>query len=178
MPEVQVENIVISCPIAQMLDLAVLASALMNATYNPDETPVLMVQIPQPHAAVFLFSSGEMKVTGVTSLADAEEVVRLMVERLGLLGVRTKSKQVLSVENVVASLSHGGPLMLDDLMKSMDYVPVGQPGFPGVMARSEDPGTTVFLFDSGKIVADGPSVDVVTAALTRVEEQLVSGMKL
>jgi transcription initiation factor TFIID TATA-box-binding protein len=177
MPEVQVENIVISCPIAQTLDLAVLASALSSATYKPEETPVLLVQISSPHAAVFLFSSGEMKVTGVTSVADAEEVVRLMAERLGLLGVRTRPKPVLTVENVVASLSHGSPVVLKDLEKAGSVVPVDQPGFPGVLARIEDPNTVILLFDSGKMVADGPSVDVVTAALTRFEEQLVSGMR-
>jgi TATA-box binding protein (TBP) (component of TFIID and TFIIIB) len=178
MPEVQVENIVISCPIAQTLDLAVLASAMAQAIYNPEETPVLLVQIPRPHAAVFLFASGEMKVTGVTSIADAEEVVRLMAERLGLLGVRTRPRPALTVENVVASLSHGAPLALGDLEKSVDVVPVDQPGFPGVLARNDDQNTVILLFDSGKMVADGPSVDVVKAALTRLEGQLVSGMKV
>lgn len=177
MPEVQVENVVISCPIAQSLDLAALSSALTHATYAPEEAPVLLVEIPRPHAAVFLFSSGLMKVTGVTSLTEGEDVVRLMVERLGMLGVKTEPDPVLTVENVVASLAHGSPLVLGEVEKRIDTVPVDQPGFPGVMARMEDPQTVVVVFDSGKMVADGPSLDVVTSALTRLEAALVSGMK-
>ncbi len=177
MPEVQVENIVISCPIAQHLDLATLASALTHATYKPEETPVLMVQVPQPRAAVFLFDSGEMKVTGVTSLSEAEEVVSLMDQRLSLLGVSKNKRAMLTVEHAVASLHLGMPLPLDELRKTLQVVPAEQPDFPGLMVKTEDPNTVILLFDSGKMVADGPSVEAVTDALTVLSSRLASGMK-
>lgn len=178
MPEVQVENIVISCPVAQHLDLVSLASALTHATYKPEETPVLMVQVPQPRAAVFLFDTGQMKVTGVTSLSEAEEVASLMDQRLSLLGVPTQDHhRVLTVDNVVASLNHGSALPLEELRKTLEVVPVEQPGFPGLMVKTGDPNTVILLFDSGKMVADGPSVEAVTDALTELSSRLASGMK-
>lgn len=177
MPEVQVENIVISCPIAQTLDLAALASALAHARYKPEESPALMLPVSRPRAAVFLTAAGEMTVTGVTSLAEGEEVVGMMRERLGLLGVSTVPHPEVTVRNVVASLEYGAPLPLRSVGSSLDVIPSGQEGFPGLMVRSEDPNTVILLFDSGKMVADGPSVDAVSAALTRVASQLASEVR-
>jgi len=176
MPEVQLENIVISCPIAETLDLAALAAALAHASYKPEETPVLMVPVSRPRAAVFLTASGEMTVTGVTSIAEAEEVVGMMSQRLGLLGIPTVPHPALTVLNVVASMNHGAPLDLKSVRKTLDVIPSDQREFPGVMVRSDDPNTVILLFDSGKMVADGPSVDAVSAALTRFASQLASGM--
>ena len=44
------------------------------------------------------------------------------------------------------------------------------------IVRSGDPNTVIVLFDSGKMVADGPSVDAVTEALTALSAQLKSGI--
>jgi TATA-box binding protein (TBP) (component of TFIID and TFIIIB) len=52
-----------------------------------------------------------------------------------------------------------------------------QSGFPGVMVKAEDPNTVILLFDSGKMVADGPSIEAVTDALTKLSSRLASGMK-
>jgi transcription initiation factor TFIID TATA-box-binding protein len=176
MPEVQVENIVISCPIAQRLDLVTLASALAHASYKPEEMPVVMVKVDKPRSAVFLFASGLMMVTGVTSLAMAEEVVSLMIQRLSLLGVPRLEDPELCLEHAVASLDFGSPLLLEEARKTLETVSVEQ-GFPGLMVKSADPNTVIVLFDSGKMVADGPSVDAVTEALMKVSSDLKSGIQ-
>ena len=87
MVEVQVENIVVSFTISSSLDLSELAGILPDATYNPDEVPAIVLQFSKPRSMATLFSTGNVVVTGPKSMDEVHEVVKMVTDRLNVVGV-------------------------------------------------------------------------------------------
>jgi transcription initiation factor TFIID TATA-box-binding protein len=174
MVEVSVENIIVSFTISSSLDLSELAGILPNATYNPDEIPAIVIQFSKPHSMATLFSTGNVVVTGPKSMDEVHEVVKMITDRLNVVGVPLKKTPEIKIMNVTMSIDLHQSLKLQHLKKSLQTVEYNQKVFPGLVYKGDDPNTVILLFDSGKIVCNGIRLEDVTVALDEMLEKLLS----
>jgi transcription initiation factor TFIID TATA-box-binding protein len=179
MVEVQVENIVVSFTLSSSLDLPKLAGILPDVTYNPDEVPAIVLQFSKPRSMATLFSTGNVVVTGPRSMDEVHDVLKMVTDRLDVVGVQVDRTPELKVMNVTASTDLQQSLKLRRLAKSLQTVEYTPKVFPGLVYKGDDPNTVILLFDSGKIVCNGIQLEDVTVALDKMMEKLLSfGIKM
>ena len=174
MVEVQVENIIVSFTISSSLDLLKLAEILPDATYDPDEVPAIVLHFSKPRSMATLFSTGNVVVTGPRSMDEIHDVVKMVTDRLDVIGVQLDETPELKVMNVTASTDLHQALKLRRLAKSLKTVEYNRKVFPGLVYKGDDPNTVILLFDSGKIVCNGIRLEDVTVALDKMLEKLLS----
>ena len=174
MVEVQVENIIVSFTISSSLDLPKLAEILPDATYDPDEVPAIVLHFSKPRSMATLFSTGDVVVTGPRSMDEVHDVVKMVTDRLDVVGVQLDETPELKVMNVTASTDLRQSLKLRRLAKSLQTVEYNRKVFPGLVYKGDDPNTVILLFDSGKIVCNGIRLEDVTVALDKMLEKLLS----
>jgi transcription initiation factor TFIID TATA-box-binding protein len=174
MADVQVENIIVSFSIAPSLDLSKLAGILPDAKYNPDEVPALVLQFIKPRSMLTLFENGNVVVTGPKSMQEVQEIIKMLGDRLIVVGVQLGVPPEIKVQNVTASTDLKRPLNLQSCAKSLQPVEYDPKVFPGVVYKGDDPNTVILLFDSGKIVCNGLTVEGVTVAINNLMEKLLT----
>ena len=171
--DVQVENIVVSFQVAPSLDLQKLSEVLPDAKYNPEEVPALVIQFIKPRSVVTLFADGTVSVTGPRSMADVEDIMQMLRERLLFAGVQPEQRPEITVHNTTVSADLGRTVNLRALAKSLNTTYKSRQ-FPGLIYRTEDPKTIILLFRSGKIVCNGVTMDEMKRPLDALLEKLVS----
>jgi transcription initiation factor TFIID TATA-box-binding protein len=174
MAEVQVENIVVSFSVAADLDLPTLATVLPDAHYEPDEVPAIVLQFSHPHSMAALCSTGQVMLTGPKTFEEVDEVMKMILDRLNVVGVETVDEPEICVQNVTASADLHQELPLKECARFLQIEKYSLREFPGLVYQMEDPNTVILLFDSGKIVCNGPRLEDVTCALEKMIEKLVS----
>ena len=92
----------------------------------------------------------------------------------------TKTKPIISIENVVASASIDERLDLKDITKKFPDVEWNPDTFPGAVFRLKNPRTTTLLFSTGKMVCTGAkSSEFAKTAIKKVVQSLrKSGIKI
>lgn len=172
-----IENIVISSVVADSLNLDTLAKTLPGATYNPSETPTVIIHQTVPQKAVIMFfSNGTMMCTGLKTMKDVEEIVRATRTLLQTDGVPIKEAHEIKIQSMVASKELNKHLDLRMIAKKMikgkaEYNPKQ---FPGLVYPMEDHNAVILLFDSGKMVCTGTNAADITLALEHMTTQLSS----
>ena len=173
MVEVQVENIVVSFTISSSLDLPKLAKILPDATYNPDKVPAIVLQFSKPRSMATLCSNGNVVVTGLRSMEEVHDVVKMITDRLNVFDVQIDKAPEISIQNVTMSTDLQQSLKLRRLAHSLQTVEYTPKVFPGLVYKGDDPNTVILLFDSGKIVCNGTTLEEVTVALDKMLEKLL-----
>lgn len=174
MAEVQVENIVFSFSVSCLLDLPKLAEILPDAQYNPDDVPAIVLQFPHPRSMATLSSDGTVVVTGPKSIDEVHDVVKMVLDRLNVVGIDVQETPEVAIQNVTVSTDLHQDLKLRNLAKSFQIDDFDPRDFPGLVYIGEDPNTVILLFDSGKIVCNGVRLEDVTIALEKILEKLLS----
>lgn len=81
-PEIQVQNIVASAELGTRLDIDSVATALVDAEYEPEQFPGLVYRMKDPRVVLLLFGSGRLVCTGAKRPSDIERAVRQMMKML------------------------------------------------------------------------------------------------
>jgi len=179
MTEIQVENIVVSFSVSSALDLPKLAENLPDAQYHPEDAPAIILQFAHPHSMAALSSSGSVVVTGPRNLEEACDVVKMIQDRLNVVGVEYVESPKLMVQNVTVSTDLHQELKLRDVAKFLQISGYSPRVFPGLVYKGDDPNTVILLFDSGKMVCNGKTIEEATVAVEKMIEKLVSfGIKM
>ncbi len=179
MAEILVENIIVSFSISSNLDLPKLAEILPDARYNPDDAPAIILQFSHPHSMAAVSSSGTVVLTGPKNMDEVHDVVKMVLDRLNVVGVECIGSPELSVQNVTISTELRQEIKLRSLAKFLQIPKYSPRVFPGLVYKEGDPNTVILLFDSGKVVCNGKSVEDATVALENMLEKLVSfGIKM
>jgi transcription initiation factor TFIID TATA-box-binding protein len=174
MAEVQVENIVVSFAVSSSLDLLKLAEVIPDAQYHPEEAPALILQFSQPRSMAALSPTGTVVLTGPKTIGEVHDVVKMVMDHLSVAGIELIETPEISVQNVTASINLNQPLKLRNLAKSLRITEFSPRIFPGLIYKGDDPNTVILLFDSGKIVCNGKTLESVTVALEKMVETLLS----
>jgi transcription initiation factor TFIID TATA-box-binding protein len=179
MTQIQVENIIVSFSVSSTLELPKLAEILPEAQYHPEDAPAVIVQFQNPRSMVALSSSGVAVVTGPKTMEEVHEVVKLVLDRLSIVGIECVESPELTVENVTVSKDLHQELKLRSLAKFLQITEFSPRVFPGLVYKGDDPNTVILLFDSGKMVCNGKSIEEATVAVKKMLERLESfGIKM
>ena len=84
MAEIEIQNVVASGRIADILDLQALSLAMDDAgvTYKPEQFPGLVYRIKEPKAVILVFQSGKVVCTGTKTPEDAALAVDIFLEAI------------------------------------------------------------------------------------------------
>jgi len=177
MMEVKVENIVASTSFAEKLDLDVIAQALEEAEYEPEQFPGLVYRLNNPKTATLLFRSGAANCTGAKNIEDVKTTIKIIAEKLEKIGVKVHKNPEIVIQNIVATSDLGGELNLSEVavslgLENVEYEPEQ---FPGLVYRVREPRVAMLLFGSGKIVCAGArKIEDVSLAVNNLSKELSS----
>ncbi len=174
MAEIQVENIVVSFSVSSSLDLPQLSEVIPDAQYDPTDVPALILQFSDPRSMAALSSTGNVVVTGPKNMDQVHEVVKMVKNRLSVVGAELYDTPDIRVQNVTVSTDLRQKIKLRNLAKSLQNTEYQPRVFPGLIYRVDDPNTVILLFDSGKIVCNGVTLEGVNVALDNIMENLSS----
>ena len=154
-PIVSIVNVVASASVDQRIDLNIITRTFPDAEYHPDQFPGLVFRIKSPKTATLIFSSGKMVCTGAKSEEQAIMAVKNVVQKLRKGGIKIKKDAVITIQNMVASVSLGGKVHLERAARSLPRSMYEPEQFPGLIHRMLDPKTVILIFSSGKLVCTG-----------------------
>lgn len=156
-PTWKVENVVCTAnvDIESKIDLNSVARGFPESQYNPERFPGLITRFENPKAAVLLFSTGKMVITGLRSSEHANDIVDKVCKMLKRAKVSINGKPEITVQNIVSSGSLGLGINLDEAAVTLDNAVYEPEVFPGLIYRMEKPKVVILLFSTGRFVVTG-----------------------
>ena len=154
-PIISIENVVASATIDQKLDLKDIQKKFPDVEWHPDTFPGVVFRIKNPKTATLLFRTGKMVCTGAKSEDLARKAVKLVVQKLRKGRIKIKKEATVTIQNIVASISLGGRVSLEQAARTLPRSMYEPEQFPGLIHRMLDPKTVILIFSSGKLVCTG-----------------------
>ena len=154
-PIVSIVNVVASASIDQKMDLVNITKKFPETEYNPEQFPGLVFRLTNPKTATLIFRTGKMVCTGAKSEELSIAAVNTVVQKLRKAKIKIEKDAIISVQNIVSSISLGGKIHLERAAKSLPRSMYEPEQFPGLIHRMLDPKTVILLFASGKLVCTG-----------------------
>ena len=152
---ISIENVVASATLNQKVDLNAVVKGYPGVEYRPEQFPGLVFRLKRPKTATLIFNSGKMVCTGAKSEKEARRAVMKVVKELKKGGIIIISKPELKIQNIVASVSLGGKIDLEQAVSKLGKTMYEPEQFPGLIYRMEEPKVVILLFASGNIVCTG-----------------------
>tara|TARA_B110000438_G_scaffold255423_1_gene262223 strand:- start:541 stop:1101 length:561 start_codon:yes stop_codon:yes gene_type:complete len=154
-PIVSVVNVVSSASIEQEMNLMEIAKKFPETEYNPEQFPGLVFRLTNPKTAILIFRTGKMVCTGAKSEELSISAVNIVVQKLRKAKIKIKKDAIISVQNIVSSISLGGKIQLEKAARTLPRSMYEPEQFPGLIHRMLDPKTVILVFASGKLVCVG-----------------------
>ena len=154
-PIIEIVNVVASATIEQPLDLDDITEKFPDVEYNPEQFPGAVFRLQKPKTATLLFGSGKMVCTGSKSAEMAVKAVNTVVQKLRKGKIKIKNEPIVTVQNIVSSISLGGTVSLEQAARTLPRSMYEPEQFPGLIHRMLDPKTVILIFASGKLVCVG-----------------------
>jgi transcription initiation factor TFIID TATA-box-binding protein len=126
----------------------------------------LLIGLRNPYVA------GALAARGMT-MADVEEVVKMIRDRLLVIGIEPEEDTAVTVCNTTVSADAGRTLDLKALAKTLENTKYNPKQFPGLIYQTEHPKTVILLFDSGKIVCNGGTLEEIQQPLETLMKKLM-----
>ncbi|MEM2109044.1 MAG: TATA-box-binding protein [Candidatus Odinarchaeota archaeon] len=169
----KVENVVASVSLDDRIDLNKLSNNISEAEYDPSQFPGLVLRLKDPKAAILVFNTGRMVVTGLRSEEDAPKVVARVIEKIKTAGIDIRSEPKIQIQNIVASGNLGARLDLEVASLTLEDALYEPEQFPGLIYRAKDPKVVFLLFCSGRIVCTGAKKETnVQEAVNKLDKML------
>jgi transcription initiation factor TFIID TATA-box-binding protein len=116
---INIQNVVASATLNQKVDLNAVVKSFPGVEYRPEQFPGLVFRIKRPKTATLIFNSGKMVCTGAKSEKEARRAVMTVVKELKKGGIIIISKLEFKVQNIVASVSLGGKIELEQAVSKL-----------------------------------------------------------
>jgi transcription initiation factor TFIID TATA-box-binding protein len=152
---IHVQNVVASATLNQKVDLNAVVKGYPGVEYRPEQFPGLVFRIKRPKTATLIFNSGKMVCTGAKSEKEARRAVMKVVKELKKGGIIIISKPELKIQNIVASVSLGGKVDLEQAVSKLEKTMYEPEQFPGLIYRMDEPKVVILIFASGNLVCTG-----------------------
>jgi transcription initiation factor TFIID TATA-box-binding protein len=152
---IHVQNVVASATLNQRVDLNAVMKSFPGAEYRPEQFPGLVFRIKRPKTATLIFNSGKMVCTGAKSEKEARRAIMTVVKELKKGGIIIISKPELKIQNIVASVSLGGKVDLEQAVGKLVKTMYEPEQFPGLIYRMDEPRVVILIFASGNLVCTG-----------------------
>ncbi len=154
-PIISIENVVATGDISQRVDLIAITRKFPEVQYHPEQFPGLVFRIKSPKTATLIVSSGKMVCTGAKSEEQAVKAVNAVVKKLRKGNISVNNEPVVQIQNIVASISLGGRVHLEEAARQLPKSMYEPEQFPGLIHRMVEPKTVILIFASGKLVCTG-----------------------
>ena len=153
-PDYKIENVVatVVMEITEKIDLNILAKKYVNAEYNPERFPGLVMRITEPKATFLIFSTGKMVVTGLRKAEEASPGVEKVIKKIKKAGIKV-ANPVITIQNIVASGDLHTQIDLNMAAIIMEFAMYEPEVFPGLIYRMQVPKTVFLIFSTGRIVS-------------------------
>ena len=138
-PIVSIVNVVASASVDQKMDLNEITKKFPETEYNPEQFPGLVFRLTKPKTATLIFRTGKMVCTGAKSEELAIVSVNTVVQKLRKAKIKIKKDAVISVQNIVSSISLGGKIHLEKSARTLPRSMYEPEQFPGLIHRMLDP---------------------------------------
>ena len=158
-PIVSIVNVVASASVDQKMDLNEITKKFPETEYNPEQFPGLVFRLTKPKTATLIFRTGKMVCTGAKSEELAIVAVNTVVQKLRKAKIKIKKDAIISVQNIVSSISLGGKIHLEKSARTLPRSMYEPEQFPGLIHRMLDPKTVILIFASGKLVCVGAKLE-------------------
>ena len=158
-PIVSIVNVVASASVDQKMDLNEITKKFPETEYNPEQFPGLVFRLTKPKTATLIFRTGKMVCTGAKSEELAIAAVNTVVQKLRKAKIKIKKDAIISVQNIVSSISLGGKIHLEKSARTLPRSMYEPEQFPGLIHRMLDPKTVILIFASGKLVCVGAKLE-------------------
>jgi transcription initiation factor TFIID TATA-box-binding protein len=152
---VHIQNVVASATLSQKVDLNAVVKGFPDVEYRPEQFPGLVFRLKRPKTATLIFNSGKMVCTGAKSEKEARRAVMAVVRELKKGGIIIISKPELKIQNIVASVSLGGKVDLEQAVGKLVKTMYEPEQFPGLIYRMDEPKVVILIFASGNLVCTG-----------------------
>jgi transcription initiation factor TFIID TATA-box-binding protein len=157
MTNITIENIIANAKVADELDIHRIAEKVPGFMYDPTEFLGLTLKLDKPNVAILLLPNGKVICTGAKKIEDIEYSLKEVVNKIKSIGVKTKTKTDIEIQNIVASFELEKELNLSIISKGLmlentSYEP---DQFPGLVYNIEELGAILLVFSTGKIVCTG-----------------------
>jgi len=154
-PIISIVNVVATATIEQRLDLKDITKKFPEIEWNPNLFPGAVFRIKSPKTATLLFRTGKMVCTGSKSEELARKAVKTVVQKLRKGKIKIKKEATVTIQNIVASISLGGRVDLEQTARTLPRSMYEPEQFPGLIHRMLDPKTVILIFSTGKLVCTG-----------------------
>jgi len=173
---VHIQNVVASAALNQKVDLNAVVKSFPGVEYRPEQFPGLVFRLKKPKTATLIFNSGKMVCTGAKSEKESRRAIMTVVRELKKGGIVIISKPELKIQNIVASVSLGGKVDLEQAVGKLGRTMYEPEQFPGLIHRMDEPKVVILIFASGNLVVTGAKkeqdvYDAVHKLHTSLEEQ-------
>ena len=156
LPEIHMQNVVATFNLdVSHIDLNTLASKTPFVEYNPKKFAAATARILAPRTTALCFASGNMVCTGAKDEHRSLLAARKYVHAFRRFGFDVRFRNF-TIQNLVASTSVGGLLMLEEMADAYGALAGYEPDmFPGLILRIQRPKVVYLCFRSGKVVITG-----------------------
>jgi transcription initiation factor TFIID TATA-box-binding protein len=152
---INIQNVVAAATLNQEVDLNAVVKNFPGVEYRPEQFPGLVFRLKRPKTATLIFNSGKMVCTGAKSEKESRRAVMAVVKELKKGGIVIISKPDLKVVNIVASVSLGGKVDLEQAVSKLGNTMYEPEQFPGLIYRMDEPKVVILIFASGNLVCTG-----------------------
>ena len=152
---IKIQNVVASATLNQRVDLNAVVKSQPGVEYRPEQFPGLVFRLKRPKTATLIFNSGKMVCTGAKSEKEARRAIMTVVKELKKGGIIIISKPELKIQNIVASVSLGGKVDLEQAVGKLGKTMYEPEQFPGLIYRMDEPKVVILIFASGNLVCTG-----------------------
>jgi len=152
---IKIQNVVASATLNQKVDLNAVVKSYPGVEYRPEQFPGLVFRLKRPKTATLIFNSGKMVCTGAKSEKEARRAVLTVVKELKKSGIIIISRPELKIQNIVASVSLGGKVDLEQAVGKLVKTMYEPEQFPGLIYRMDEPKVVILIFASGNLVCTG-----------------------
>ena len=152
---IKIQNVVASVTLNQKVDLNAVVKGYPGVEYRPEQFPGLVFRLKRPKTATLIFNSGKMVCTGAKSEKEARRAVMSVIKELKKGGIIIISKPELKIQNIVASVSLGGKVDLEQAVGKLVKTMYEPEQFPGLIYRMDEPKVVILIFASGNLVCTG-----------------------
>ena len=170
----KIENVVatVEVEIKEKIDLNQITRKQVDAEYNPERFPGLVMRITDPKATFLIFSTGKMVVTGLRRADEASPGVEKVIKKIKKAGIHVANPKI-TIQNIVASGDLHTNIDLNMAAIIMEYAMYEPEVFPGLIYRMQEPRTVFLIFSTGRIVCTGAkNKEVVREAVLKLNYQV------
>ncbi len=173
MEEIKIQNVVVSAHVEAIFPLTKIAEEYVDAEYEPEAFPGLVMRLKDPNITALVFRSGTIVCVGSKTEKEAKAGIEKIMKMIKKLGVKIEDKYKTKIENIVAVGTLGYDLNLENLAFKMEDSEYEPENFPGLICRLTEPKVSFLVFSSGSIVCvGGKKISDAKEGLALIEKKL------